>query len=244
MEISISYGKIKNIMNKQNKRSIRILSFNIRHAWGLDRRTKLSRIASEIREADPDIVALQEVDRYHLRSGFRDQYRILAESLDMQGCFAPSLNWGLTQYGNAILTRLPLLSSTVRYLPGTQERRSALTARISLGGAALSVITTHLGLLDSERTRQMSHLSESLREAGEPAVLLGDFNMNPDNKLLQPLKPDWRKIPLDRKTSTVKGGGEIDHIYIRIPGASARAWTQSTIASDHSLLLGEISWNV
>ncbi|OMQ14749.1 hypothetical protein A7K94_0214380, partial [Modestobacter sp. VKM Ac-2676] len=48
------------------------------------------------------------------------------------------------QYGNALLSRLPLLATDVHPLPGGGEPRSALRSRVGLPGGALWVTTTHL----------------------------------------------------------------------------------------------------
>ena len=70
---------------------MRIMTFNIRHGKGLDGRVDLSRIIADIKHGDPDIVALQEVDRFHIRSRFADQVKILQNALDMDAFFSPSL---------------------------------------------------------------------------------------------------------------------------------------------------------
>ena len=54
---------------------VRVLSYNIHHAEGVDRRLDLPRIADLIKSVEPDLVALQEVDRGTDRDGLIVQYR-------------------------------------------------------------------------------------------------------------------------------------------------------------------------
>lgn len=71
---------------------LRVMTFNIRHGKGLDGRVNLKRIIDDIRYGDPDIVALQEVDRFHIRSRFTDQVNALKKALNMDAFFSrPSI---------------------------------------------------------------------------------------------------------------------------------------------------------
>mgnify|MGYP001438299506 FL=1 len=104
--------------------NLKVMTYNIRHGRGMDNKVNLDRIAEDIRKSMADIVALQEVDRFNFRSGFRDQAKLLADRLDMHWCFATSMRWGFMQYGNAILSRFPIEHSEVYTLPGMKERRT------------------------------------------------------------------------------------------------------------------------
>ena len=79
------------------------------------------RSREEIRSLDPDIVLLQEVDRFHGRTGGIDQVAYFADALGMQGTFSPNVVQGSGQYGTAILSRFddPRLGP----LPAAQRRR-------------------------------------------------------------------------------------------------------------------------
>ena len=68
--------------------NLKVMSYSIRHGKGLDGKASLSRIAEVITKAQPDIVALQGVDRFMPRSGFRDQLKRLAKLLGMHACFS------------------------------------------------------------------------------------------------------------------------------------------------------------
>ena len=49
--------------------SLRLVSYNIHHGEGMDRKLDLARIAAYLRAQAPDVVALQEVDQGCRRSG-------------------------------------------------------------------------------------------------------------------------------------------------------------------------------
>src|SRR6187401_3225015 len=70
-------------------RSIKVLTYNIHHGRGTDGKYSLERIASVIAAQDPDIVALQEVEKFRTRTAHDDQPEHLAELLGMKHVFAP-----------------------------------------------------------------------------------------------------------------------------------------------------------
>jgi endonuclease/exonuclease/phosphatase family metal-dependent hydrolase len=159
-------------------RDLRIVSYNIHGCVGLDKKHAPDRIAAVIRDTRADIVGLQEVDTHSIEDYSLDQLEYLAMTTRMEGIAGPTLQRRVGHYGNALLTRFPVLA--VRKLdlsvPG-REPRGALDVDLDTGGAPLRVLVTHFGLLASERRTQVQSLLPLLREHPErPVVLLGDFN--------------------------------------------------------------------
>ncbi|WNQ12835.1 endonuclease/exonuclease/phosphatase family protein [Paenibacillus aurantius] len=218
---------------------LKIMTFNIHRAEGMDGRTDLGRIAEVIRRSGADVAALQEVDRYQPRSGWKDQIKLLARELGMQSAFAPSLNLRFLQYGNGLLSRFPILEQSFSFMPGLTERRSVLKVRLSVEGRELTVVNTHLGVAERERRKQVPLLMRSLEEVKGPAVLLGDFNMGAGNRLMKPIEEHWAKVHLQRQMKTLVYGGEIDHVLVT-PGITAKAWVTETDASDHYPVTAEM----
>ncbi|PZE20831.1 endonuclease/exonuclease/phosphatase family protein [Paenibacillus xerothermodurans] len=208
------------------------MTFNIRHAKGMDLQVRLDAIRDQIGREGADFVALQEVDRYQWRSGLHDQARYLANKLDMHYSFAPALKQGFSEYGVALLSRYPMHDVHTYPLPGEKEQRVLLTARTNIDGRPVTLATTHLGVSADERALQMPILHEILRSIGTPLVLMGDFNMSADDPLMQESLAFLHKVPLVEPGKTLHSGGEIDHIWTSFPNDdSARAvWTR---ASDH-----------
>lgn len=221
---------------------LKAMTFNIHHAKGRNGKTDLGRIAAEIRLSGAEIVALQELDRFHPRSGFQDQLTRLARMLGMYHSFAPSINLGILQYGNGFLSKYPILSKQIIYMPGNQERRSILIIRFEKDGQRVTAANTHLGLFPKERRRQMALLLQELDRLERPAVLLGDFNMGEAHEWMKGLGGSWQKLKQANKESTIIYGGEIDHIFVNAKVRSYSAWVQKTTASDHNAVVADWIW--
>jgi endonuclease/exonuclease/phosphatase family metal-dependent hydrolase len=174
--------------------SLRLITFNIHHGVGDDGRHDLARLARLLADADPDVICLQEVDRHFGdRSEYVDQALLLARALDLELAWGPSIDDdpppGRTdrrQYGNAVLTRLPLLTHEVHPLPGGGEPRSALQTQLQLDDGDLWVTTTHLSSRSpADRAGQAAALAALHTGRG---VLVGDLNADADSPELQVLR--------------------------------------------------------
>lgn len=222
--------------------NMRVMTYSIRHGKGMDGQTDLLRLVEEITKANADVVTLQGVDRFLPRSGFQDQLKKLAKQLRMYSCFSPSVNLLIAQYGNAILSRYPIISKDIKYIGGAKERRSTLTARLQIGGETVTVLNTHLGVHTKERMKQVPILWDALNKLERPAIIAGDFNMEMDDPLMKQLNTRWQKIALQNKRPTVENGGEIDHIFVNMPIEQASAWVQPSAVSDHYPVIAELRW--
>ena len=166
---------------------VRLVTFNTHHGVGDDGRHDLPRLARVLADADADVICLQEVDRYFGdRSEDVDQALLLSRALDMQLAWGPAIDdpqpdGAPRQYGNALLSRLPILISTVHPLPGSGEPRSALQTMVELDGGALWVTATHLTTGSAqERADQVAALAALHSEPMETGVVVGDLNTDPD----------------------------------------------------------------
>lgn len=224
---------------EQKRGELRVVTFNMRHAKGMDGRVNINRTLQLLKRTEADVIALQEVDRYRLRSGFQDQAAYLAKNLGMDWRFSASLDGAVNQYGNAILSRYPIIDQEVKYLPG-QERRSVLQVRIREGGQLLSVVTTHLSVHVEERQRQMPLLLDFLSAVHGAAVLTGDFNMETANTLMWGLQDEWRQANLQQPARTVAGGGQFDHIFLKGPLHAARTQNIAADVSDHFPVVADL----
>lgn len=175
---------------------VRLVTFNTHHGVGRDERHDLPRLAKLLAAADADVVCLQEVDRhYGARSEDVDQALLLSRALDMQLAWGPAIDEPRPgdqpprQYGNALLSRLPILVSDVHRLPGGGEPRVALRTMVELDGAALWVTTTHLSTGSAvHRATQVDALTALHTESMETGVIVGDFNTPPDAPELDALR--------------------------------------------------------
>jgi endonuclease/exonuclease/phosphatase family metal-dependent hydrolase len=157
-----------------------VASYNIHRGVGLDRRLDLDRIADVIGELEPDVIGLQEVIRQP-GTGHADQASYLASRLGMTVVMGATRTHGSGgTYGNAVLTRLPVLASSRCDLSWrAREPRGCLRVDLGVNGTALHVFNAHFGLLLRERRDQLALLAEFIRDSATlagPRVLMGDFN--------------------------------------------------------------------
>jgi endonuclease/exonuclease/phosphatase family metal-dependent hydrolase len=159
-----------------------LVSYNIHSGIGTDGRFDLHRVGEVLREVNADIIALQEVGDFRGKTSREDQPEHLAELLGLHMAFGPNVVRNGRRYGNAILSRLPILKSK-NYDLSVQRRepRGALRCDLDLGeGRQLHVFCLHLGLSIGERRAQEALLlsSDILRDAvrKDPVVVCGDFN--------------------------------------------------------------------
>ena len=157
---------------------IRVATYNIHAAIGADRRRDLERIAAVIEEIGPDVIGLQEVESRASRGG-SDQAMRLAAMLGMACVEGPMMLEGPGWYGNAILSRLPVLAEQrLRFPAHSGEPRGAVGVVVEdPQGGRWRLINTHLDLWSRSRLRQVQSLARLLENAGgEPWILLGDLN--------------------------------------------------------------------
>ena len=88
-----------------SSRIVRVLSFNIYHGETMNGNFDLEQIARVIRQAEPDLVALQEVDLYTGRSGGRDLASELGLMTKMVPLFGRAMPFDGGEYGEGILSR-------------------------------------------------------------------------------------------------------------------------------------------
>ena len=161
-------------------RRICIGSYNIHSCIGLDRRCSPARIASVLQELNCDIFALQEVDNEPGEEDDSQQLEYLSQAMDMAAVPGMRIVRHSGQYGNALLTRFPVISVHRHDLSYGKwlEPRGALDVELDVGGRALRVIATHLGLSRSERRFQWRHLLAAIASSppDHPTIVLGDMN--------------------------------------------------------------------
>lgn len=163
---------------------IKVASYNIRKAVGLDWRRKPTRVLDVLNEIGADIVALQEVDR---RFGSRVTAldpQLIETHTDYQAIRFSHRPQSLGYHGNVILARKSVRITGARpmVLPHL-EPRGAAVADLDLGGKALRIVGMHLGLTKKWRQLQTETIVAELRtlEANMPTILMGDLN-EPDLK--------------------------------------------------------------
>ena len=167
------------------------MSYNIHHGEGMDKKVDLERIAGIIKAERADIVALQEVDKGTERTQKRDFPAELAKLTGMSCIFSNNHAHQGGEYGNAILSRFPILEWTnLHYgMERKDEQRGALQATLNINGRQVVFINTHIDFRkdDSERLNNAAEIKGLLekRYSGKPVILCGDFNDVPESRTQQ-----------------------------------------------------------
>lgn len=166
---------------------LRVMTYNIHRAIGVDRRFRPDRIVEIVLHHEPDVLLLQEVDEGVPRSRGMDLARTLAGTLDYPH-YAVGHNVRLRRgrYGNATLSRYPILRErNVDLTVDGRKRRGCQHATLRIEKLAgypheLEVFNLHLGLSAHERMRQVGILVRSAEfsalDPTRPCLVGGDFN--------------------------------------------------------------------
>lgn len=251
---------------------MRVMTYNIRHGMGNDGIVDLQRIAAIVRDSAADIVALQEVDRFWTRSGGIDQAAELARLLDMDSRFGANLRESsdaeapTAEYGTLILSRFVIVEHDNTLFPthdGFEQRGlQEVQVRHPSHPQPITILNTHLqvGSPDTEdharsqRLEQATLVAQRIAEIDGPAVLMGDFNADPESVELAPLTEslqdawlvagfgsDGKTIPTD---SALLPTQRIDVIFasrrFRCAACEVRIDQQTRLASDHYPVVADL----
>ncbi len=217
---------------------IRVVTYNIHHGEGRDQRIDLDRIAGVIRDTNANVVCLQEVDRNQPRSQQLDFPAELSKRWGMPVVFENNYSFNGGEYGNAILTRLEVVSHENIVLPNPNdaEPRGCLKTVVRTPAGNVQIVNTHLGLNETERAQQVEALLKAVGQ--EPLILAGDLNEGVD-------QPGVAKIAAKYQDALGKAGvpkthgkrARIDHIFVssefEVVFSRMISTSVTSIASDH-----------
>lgn len=203
------------------------------------------RAAFVISELGADVLALQEVVRPF--SG-EDPLVRLADQLRLHVAFVTTRIHRLGELGNAILSRWPISSASLLDLNFSRiERRTAVAAQLSTDAGPLSLVATHLAIVDRTRHRQVRHLLDHPNLQG-PVILLGDMNMWRTNdkatKALEAELPAYSEIDWPASFPAARPVLALDRIYARgakVLEVRAHQSPAARRASDHLPVVARVS---
>jgi endonuclease/exonuclease/phosphatase family metal-dependent hydrolase len=244
---------------------LRILTYNIHRAIGIDRRFRPERIVRILDHYDADICLLQEVDEGAPRSRELNLAKELAEAAGyphVAAGYNVSLRKG--RYGNATLSKFPIVRErNIDLTIGKRKRRgcqhTTIEAEVRKGHMhQLEIFNLHLGLSARERERQAGLLVRSEEfaalEETTSCLVAGDFNdwrsrLRPifTEALLFASASERKSHPvLNRDIRTYPSfspSGALDKVFYR-GGLTKRGCFRcrmqvSKVASDHSPLIAD-----
>ncbi|MES1166166.1 MAG: endonuclease/exonuclease/phosphatase family protein [Verrucomicrobiota bacterium] len=223
------------------------MSYNIHQCVGTDGRRDPERVAAVLREIDADVIGLQEVDARPGAATDSMQMQYLAGALGLHAVAGPTIVRHDGHYGNALLSRRPVLD--VRRVDLTvyrREPRAAIDADLDVGGAVVRMIVTHLGLLPGERRIQVQRLLDVLgADDSSATVLCGDINeWFAGGRPLRWLNARLGRAATVRTFPTFWPVLALDRVWVSPQAAAAtvRAHVTATsrVASDHLPLVADI----
>ncbi|MBL7769493.1 MAG: endonuclease/exonuclease/phosphatase family protein [Flavipsychrobacter sp.] len=238
---------------------IKLMSYNIHAAVppSTPGTVNMDAIAAVIKNEQPDIVLLQEVDKNTGRNGYnKDQAAELGKMTAMNVAFFSATNVGQGFYGVAILSKYPLSNIRKQLLPKgnpSEEQRVVGFAQVDLPGKdSLVAMVTHLQHNSGEsRLLQVKELATVAVGIKLPLVMGGDLNEQPtassffsvfDNTFTRTCVTGVcpNTFPANNATSI------IDYLAYRPAGkftVSSHKVVMETVASDHLPLVSELTIN-
>ena len=230
-------------MTASARSTVRVMTWNTHGGIGPDGLHDLERMLAVVQRADPDILALQEVDSRRVK-GAEHPIALLKRVLGHHGVAATAITTADGDYGQVLLSRWPLEEAVIHDIsvPGREPRR-AIAATVGTPSGRLFVVAAHLGLRFVERRRQCFKMALLADQSELPTVVLGDFNdwMWPgsvQNVLARRLPGRTRQRTFPARLPLLK----LDRIYCRPAAAlvSSKVDPAGAGVSDHLPLIAEI----
>ena len=161
--------------------TIKIVTFNLHHGKENDVKYSKEKLLDDISSLNGDIICLQEVDKYSIRTKFNNQAKLIANHL---GYFVHSSFvrfFGLGFQYNIILSKFPIEVIKEIVLPNIKgkQRRLATKVKITTDNGPLVLINTHLtsGDIVSGNSIAQTQLKFLLENNSEDIFIIGDLNM-------------------------------------------------------------------
>lgn len=225
-----------------------VATYNVHTCVGIDRRYDPERVAAVLRELNADIIGLQEVEQHQPAA---DQWRLLGEALGYNAIPGHRPADQTSRFGNAILTRFPVLA--VRHIDLSVTGcppRGAIDADLAVGDRRLRVIATHLGLRAGERRYQIGRLLDLIAvpdPTGMPILMLGDLNEWRGRRgTIRALDRALGRAPAPRTFPAWCPILRLDRIYAGSPavlaGLEVHRSGLARLASDHLPLRAVVGW--
>ncbi len=232
----------------EEPRTLRVMTYNIHHAAGMDGKVDIRRIAHVINAQKPDLVAIQEVDRCTTRVSGMDQPAELARLTGLHAHFSPAFELMGGHYGQVILSRYPIGDVETVMLPRIKdEQRIAIIAEILRPSAPARFIATHLTHNnEEERIGQVDALWKKVYAVSAwPTVLAGDFNSKPGSRPITKILEGFDDTTGDAALTSpsVNPKHKIDWILCQ----KVHRWSvmsanvvENDVASDHRAVIVEL----
>lgn len=228
---------------------LKVLSYNLRFG----ELASLEELAEFIKETDPDIVALQEVDvrtnrdRAPHQNG-KDFITELGYRTGLLSAYARTIDYSGGYYGIGILSKFPFEHTRKALLPkpeGGHEQRAMLLANVELPeGRKITFISTHLDHSSSEvRSVQIQTINKIVNELQHPVIIAGDFNARPDSPEIEEGMKTFLQVCSDDYTiPSTHPRSKIDYIFCKPADRRLKVESNTPVVtlSDHLPIISTI----
>ncbi len=227
-------------LSSQSQNTLRLMTYNIKNANGMDNVCNFQRIANVINNACPDVVAIQEVDSMTNRSNRKYVLGEIAERTQMNAYFAPAIDYDGGKYGIGLLSKRVPVRLKALPLPGREEARALLMAEFE----DYIYCCTHLSLTEEDRMASLKMIKEFASACKKNFFLAGDMNAEPESEFIKELQKDFRILsnPKQHTFPSPAPTKTIDYIVASKENAGGFAVTSAQVldepvASDHRPLV-------
>ncbi len=152
-------------------------------------------LADVIKDVDPDLVAMQEVDFKTKRAKGYDLPTELGWRTKMAPLFGRAMPYSGGEYGEAILSKWSFISSrniALPCLPGKEPRAALMGTTVTDFGDTISFVATHLDHEGPEsRIMQVEKINKVFANNRYPSILAGDLNDIPGSEVINILERHW-----------------------------------------------------
>ena len=231
------------IFSAQAQNTLKLMSYNIKNANGMDNVCNFQRIANVINNTSPDVVAIQEVDSMTNRSGQKYVLGEIAERTQMHGYFAPAIDYDGGKYGIGLFTKQVPLRLQSLPLPGREEARTLILAEF----ADYIYCCTHMSLTEEDRMKSLELVKAFTSSSTKPLFLAGDMNAEPESGFIKELQKDFQILsnPKQHTFPAPDPKETIDYIATLKQNAKGFAVISAKVinepmASDHRPILVEL----
>ena len=231
------------IFSAQAQNTLKLMSYNIKNANGMDNVCNFQRIANVINNTSPDVVAIQEVDSMTNRSGQKYVLGEIAERTQMHGYFAPAIDYDGGKYGIGLLTKQVPLRLQSLPLPGREEARTLILAEFT----DYIYCCTHMSLTEEDRMKSLELVKAFTSSSTKPLFLAGDMNAEPESGFIKELQKDFQILsnPKQHTFPAPDPKETIDYIAMLKQNAKGFAVISAKVinepmASDHRPILVDL----
>lgn len=230
-------------LSVQAQNTLKLMTYNIKNANGMDNVCSFQRIANVINNTSPDVVALQELDSMTSRSGQKYVLGEIADRTQMHAYFAPAITYDGGKYGIGLLTKqIPIRVQTLS-LPGREEARALIMAEFE----DYIYCCTHLSLTEEDRMKSLEIIKDFAINTKKPFFLAGDMNAEPESEFIKELQKSFQILSNPQQATFPAPKPEVTIDYIATLKQNANGFAaistqvlNEPVASDHRPLLIEL----